>query len=51
MNPVESTRYVKLAADQGDAEVQFNYGLYLRDGYGVLVNPVESARYMKLAAE
>ena len=38
---------MKLAADQGHAGAQFNYGVYLRGGYGVVVNPVESARYIE----
>ena len=42
---------MRLAADQGHSKAQYEYGGYLRSGYGVNVNPVESARYLKLAAD
>ena len=51
VNPVESARYMKRAADQGHDVAQLMYGVYLRESFGVGVNPVESARYMKLAAD
>ena len=42
---------IKLGADQGDAEAQFNYGLCLHYGSGVSVDVVSAARYFKLAAD
>ena len=42
---------VKALADKGDAEAQFNYGLYLENGYGVSVDLASAARYYKLAAD
>jgi hypothetical protein len=41
----------KVAADQGDAEAQFNLGIYYRNGVGTAPNAEEAFRYMKLAAD
>ena len=51
VNPVACTRHAKPATVQGHSHALVNYGLHLRNGYGVGVNPTESARYMKLAAD
>ena len=50
-NPVESTCHLKLAADQGIGQAQYNHVLVLYEGLGVSVNPSEFARSMKLAAD
>jgi TPR repeat protein len=47
----KSAYYFKLAADQGDTEAQYKYGVCLRDGIGVSVDFVQSAYYFKLAAD
>jgi TPR repeat protein len=46
-----STQDWKLAADQGDAEAQFNYGLRLQNGEGVSKDLKGAADYFKLAAD
>ena len=48
--PHEAAPHWKRAADQGQAEGQFNYGLCLQMGYGVDVDRAEAFRYFKLAA-
>jgi TPR repeat protein len=50
-NPAESARYFKLAADEGIAQAQFNYGVRLGEGDDVVQDRMESARYLKLAAD
>jgi TPR repeat protein len=51
MNLNESAQYYRLAADQGDAAAQFNYGLCLPTGEGVSMNWSESAKDFRLAAD
>ena len=49
---VEAARWYRKAADQGDAEAQFNLGCCFLNGEGVAQNPVESQRwYQKAAAQ
>jgi TPR repeat protein len=43
--------YLKLAADQGIAAAQFNYGMCLQDGEGVSIDMRNAAYYFKLAAD
>ena len=43
--------YFKMAADQGDAVAQFNYGVCLYRGEGVPLDFSEAARYYKMAAD
>jgi TPR repeat protein len=43
--------YFKLAADQGFADAQNNYGFCLRNGDGVPIDLEGSAYYFKLAAD
>ncbi len=50
-NLVESFRYFKLAADQGDSEAQYNVGLMYWEGEGVNPDLVEAEKYLKLAAD
>ena len=44
----EVAHYLKLAADQGDAEAQCRYGICLHKGSGVDIDLVEAARYFWL---
>ena len=50
-NPEDAAKYFKLAADQGDAESQFRYGMMIHSGDSVEKDLVEAARYFKLAAD
>jgi TPR repeat protein len=43
--------YFKLAADQGDAVAQYNYGNCLDKGEGVRIDFQGAAHYFKLAAD
>jgi TPR repeat protein len=43
--------FLKLAADQGDADAQNNYGFCLQNGKGVSIDMKEAAHYFKLAAD
>jgi TPR repeat protein len=43
--------YYKLAADQGYAAAQFNYGICLSKGKGVGIDFKGAAHYFKLAAD
>ena len=43
--------WVRLAADQGDAEAQFNLGIAYANGQGVLKDEAEAVRWFRLAAE
>ena len=48
----ETARHLKLAADQGDAEAQFNLGVFYEQGLGGLPqDDGEAARYYRLAAD
>eukprot|EP00931_Biecheleriopsis_adriatica_P043236 TRINITY_DN2472_c0_g1_i11.p4 TRINITY_DN2472_c0_g1~~TRINITY_DN2472_c0_g1_i11.p4 ORF type:complete len:103 (-),score=28.68 TRINITY_DN2472_c0_g1_i11:8-316(-) len=48
---VEAARLFRLAAEQGDADAQYNLGVMYRDGRGVPKDEVEAARLYGLAAE
>lgn len=47
----EAVRLSRLAAEQGDADGQFNFGFCCRDGVGVPQDDGEAARLFRLAAE
>ena len=47
----EAARLYRLAADQGDADAQFNLGLMYKNGEGVSRDAVEAARLYRLAAD
>lgn len=42
--------YLKMAADKGHANAQYNYGLFVSAGQGVDRNPDEALKYFKMAA-
>ena len=48
---VECTNRDQAAAEQGDAEAQFNLGVMYRDGEGVPQDEAEAVRWFRLAAE
>jgi TPR repeat protein len=48
-DPVASAKWFKAAAEQGDAESQYSFGLCLLYGRGVPSDPVEAARWLKKA--
>jgi TPR repeat protein len=43
--------YVKLSADQGCAETQFNYGVALAIGDGIPIDKSHAPHFFKLAAD
>ena len=47
----EAVRWLRLAADQGDATAQLVLGLMYADGNGVLEDDAEAARWFRLAAD
>jgi TPR repeat protein len=47
----EAAYYFKLAADQGIADAQFNYGVCLKKGEGVGIDFKGTAHYFELAAD
>ena len=47
----KAARYFKMAADQGHADAQCDYGSCLVDGEGVEKDVCEAARYFKMAAD
>jgi serine/threonine protein kinase len=47
----EAAKYYKMAADQGDARCQVNYGLCLKNGDGVSKNFNGAAKYYRMAAD
>jgi hypothetical protein len=47
----EAANHYKLAADQGDANAQFNYGICLEMGTGVSMDLQKAVHYCKLAAD
>jgi TPR repeat protein len=47
----EAVKYYKLAADQGYAAAQNNYGYCLQQGKGISINLTEAVHYFKLAAD
>ena len=48
-NDVESVKWYRKAADQGDAMAQFNLGSMYANGYGVVQNYVVSHMWLNLA--
>ena len=48
MNLVESARYFKLSADQGNSHGQYQYAVCLLTGTGVDVDEDEAGRYFAL---
>jgi TPR repeat protein len=46
-----AAHFIKLAADQGIAQAQFNYGCCLNQGEGVSIDFRAAAHYFKLAAD
>ncbi|MDR0572290.1 MAG: hypothetical protein LBG48_05555 [Rickettsiales bacterium] len=46
-----SARYFGMAAEQGNAEGQYLYGICLKEGIGVAQNLPEAARYYRLSAD
>jgi TPR repeat protein len=48
---VNAAKYYKLAADQHDAQAQFNYAVCLTHGEGVHLDLINAAKYYKLAAD
>ena len=47
----EAAVYFKKAADSGNVDAMFNYGLMLNQGDGIRVNKKEAANYFKKAAD
>ena len=47
----EAARYFKMVVDQGDADVQYNYGVFLEHGEGVKKDVCQATRYDKMAAD
>lgn len=47
----EGAKWYRLAADQGDADAQFNLGNLYNDGLGVPQDYKEAAKWYRLAAE
>ena len=50
-NPAEAVRWIRRAADGGDARGMHNYGMYLFDGVGGAPNRPEALRWLEKAAE
>ena len=48
-NDAEAMKWFRLAANQGDAEAQFNLGVMFRDGVGVPQNYVQAHMWVNLA--
>ena len=48
---VEAVRWYRMAAEQGDANAQFNLGVMYDNGEGVSEDDVEAVRWWRLAAE
>ena len=42
---------VRIAAEQGDADAQFNLGVLYKNGRGVAVDAVKAALWFRLAAD
>ena len=47
----EAARWFRLAAEQGDADAQYNLGVMYANGKGVLKDAAEAVRWYRLAAE
>jgi hypothetical protein len=50
-DPAEAVKWYRKAAEQGDANAQFNLGLCFEDGQGVAMDPVEAVKWCRRAAE
>ncbi len=50
-NPEEAIKWLRPAAQKGDREAQFIFGMCLRNGEGISANKEEGFKYIKLAAE
>jgi hypothetical protein len=50
-NEKESNRYLKRAADLGNASAQYYFVAHLANGIGIEPNLSEATRYMKFSAE
>ena len=50
-NQETSCEDIKIAADQGDSDAMYNYGLMLYKGEGIEMNKEEACRYYKMAAD
>jgi TPR repeat protein len=48
---VKAAEYFKLSADQGHADAQLHYGLYLHTGNVVNRDSVKAAQYFELSAD
>jgi TPR repeat protein len=46
MNFDEAAKYLKMSADQGNADAQYSYV-----GEGVWIDPVEAEKYFKMSAD
>ena len=51
VDKVESVKWYKLAAEQGDADAQFNLGASYLEGNGIDIDNVEGMKWIKLAAK
>jgi TPR repeat protein len=49
-NDFEATQYFRLAANQGDIDARFAYGVCLAKRLGIRPNATEAARYFRSAA-
>jgi hypothetical protein len=47
----EALRWFRMAADQGDASAQYNFGVMYAEGQGVPKNDAEAARWYRMAAD
>ncbi|KAK8881338.1 hypothetical protein M9Y10_004073 [Tritrichomonas musculus] len=47
----EAVRYLKMAADKGEASAMYSYAKMLFSGDGVKMNKAEAARYFRMSAE
>ena len=47
----EALKWIKLAAEQGNADAQYALGLMYKDGIGVRRNEILSYRYLKKAVK
>ena len=50
-NYAEAVKWYRIAAEQGDADAQFNLGLLYNNGDGVTQNYTEAAKWYHKAAE
>tara|TARA_R110000765_G_scaffold324976_2_gene416497 strand:+ start:916 stop:1131 length:216 start_codon:yes stop_codon:yes gene_type:complete len=51
MVKIETVSWYRLAAEQGDADAQYNLGIMYDTGRGVPENDAEAVRWYRLAAE